>query len=85
MKNNYIPVPIILLATIMALLIQSFNATKGVAIDGYLMNTDIDNPICINTFIECSNVLSPYICQDGDGNTLYELDGTSCHHMLYKP
>lgn len=85
MINKYIPVPLILLAATTALLTQSFKAKERVTIDGYLMNTDIDNPICINTFVECSNALSPYICQDADGNTLYDLDGTSCHHMLYKP
>lgn len=86
MKRIILPVFVGLMATGTAFVTQSFKTQESAIVDGYLFdNSDPQNPKCENTFISCSNVPTAFACQDGSGNVLREIDGTSCPVSLYRP
>ncbi|WP_312824836.1 DUF6520 family protein [Epilithonimonas sp.] len=86
MKKFILPVCVGLLATGAALTTQSFKAHNSAIVDGHMLDvSDPANPKCENTFIACSTIPSAFACQDGNGNVLRELQGTSCPESLYRP
>lgn len=85
MKKFVMPVFVLLLGTGAALSTQSFKKAEKATVIGYRIDQSNPEQPCVNTGIECSTVQSPFICDDGMGNELRELVGTSCPNLLYKP
>ncbi|MGA9212296.1 hypothetical protein [Kaistella sp.] len=86
MKKFFLPAAIILLGGSAAFVTQSFkNSDDSTAFGHRIDRTDPNNPVCVDTGIECSTIPSVYKCQDGAMNNLWELVGTSCPNELFKP
>lgn len=86
MKKFILPAFVIMMGSGAALATQSFKTAEKAIFEGYRIDdSDPENVTCENMHIECSDVPSPFLCEDAVGTQLYQLQGTSCPNQLFKP
>lgn len=86
MKKIFSSLAVILIGGAAAMLTQSFKSTNSAIVDGHAIDlSDPQNPVCVNMFVDCSTVATPFKCEDANGTKLWELVGTSCPNELYRP
>ncbi|MDV3925517.1 hypothetical protein CMT52_01800 [Elizabethkingia anophelis] len=84
MRKLILPVTVLLIGTGAAFATNFAKQNKAV-FEGYRIDTSTPERECINMHVECSDVPTPFLCTDGSGNQLYQLEGTDCPNELYKP